>query len=651
MATILTLDKFIELEGNQKTNPKQPQEMAISEINTNDNFNSDVIRITEQIKRGSKILQSSLKLNEEDSLRLAFYSFLLNIASKQNINFRITQFDSVLGGRKIEYYFKLETFFKKIDFLEKIYTKTIPVNYKKGRGQFFTPEYIAEFMAYYGFLSGAKHVLDPSAGGGIFLSKLNQTYMEPISCLAIDTDVLCEFMSLINFSRLKNHNIRFQSVDFLSFDSTEKFELIIANPPYIRFHDIENRDGIISKIEKEVDIPLSRLINYYALFFLHAYKFLEEGGRLVFITPSEFLNVNYGSAVKEFFKERFNIEALILFENGSLIFEDGLSTACITILRKSSKPDSNNEVKLIKLNEWIGKEKVTDLILNQKKDFSNKSFSLKIIKQRNLNIKEKWMKYFENNIKYESSKHNLIELSEIATVNRGIATGANEYFVLTKEDIDKWNIEAEFLKPVISKSNYCNFTNFTIEDFSNLLKERKPCYLLSIISKPTKNLLKYIEYGESIGFHKRYLTSHRTPWYSMEKRDPALIWAGVFSREDVKFIYNEANCYNLTTFHCIYPNFSDKNMILFLLAFLNSNHCRELMKREMRFYGGGLNKLEPKDLEKIPVINPHSIPKEKLKEIADLFSKILELERNGKAVLDIKTILEASFEGLLLSHN
>lgn len=283
MATILTLDKFIELEGYQKISPKQPQEMATSEIITNDTFNSDVIRITEQIKRVSKVLQSSLKLSEEDCLRLAFYSFLLNIAVKQNINYRIPQFDSVLGGRKFDYYFKLETFLKKTDFLEKIYTRTIPIDYKKNRGQFFTPEYIAEFMAYYGLLHGAKHILDPSAGGGIFISKLNQTFMEPISCLAIDRDVLCEFMSLINFSRLKNQDIRFQSIDFLNFDSPEQFELIIANPPYIRFHDIENREGTISKIEKEIDIPLTRLINYYALFFLHAEKFLKEDANCFFI--------------------------------------------------------------------------------------------------------------------------------------------------------------------------------------------------------------------------------------------------------------------------------------------------------------------------------------------------------------------------------
>lgn len=46
MATILTLDKFIELEGSQKISSKKPKEMATSEIITNDNFNSDIIRIT-----------------------------------------------------------------------------------------------------------------------------------------------------------------------------------------------------------------------------------------------------------------------------------------------------------------------------------------------------------------------------------------------------------------------------------------------------------------------------------------------------------------------------------------------------------------------------------------------------------------------------
>jgi adenine-specific DNA-methyltransferase len=616
------------------------------EIIDHSETNRQVLNVVSQIKNIAKLIITDYKLSEEEAHKIAFYSFLKKISTKQNQEINILEYDKILSNRTFNFHFDYKCFLQCTDFLEKIYSRSIPIGYKKNRGQFFTPIDIAEFMVNIGLKDNPKKILDPALGGGIFISTLKNRTTQKQSYTVVEKDPLCIAMAKINLSKFENGDIEYKSMDFLDFQNSQ-YDLIIANPPYVRFHDIENRDETISKIESEIDTKLSRLINYYALFFFKAKNLLREGGKLIFITPSEFLNVNYGTSIKEYFKKNYEIESIITFENGALVFEDNLSTACITVLTRKNNPNKNNKTKLIKLSEWIGKENLIKFYEEKEKDYSDENISLTLVKQGDLNYKEKWLKYFSTDEKFESTKHNLIKLSDIAFVNRGIATGANDYFLFSDSKSKEWNIEESYFKPVIAKSNFCKFIDFTKEDFNNLTLQNKPNHLLYCFSEPSNNLKKFIENGKKQELHKRYLTSKRTPWYSMEKREKAPIWAGVFSRDGVKFILNKTDCLNLTTFHAIYPNFVEEDKLLFLVAFLNSDHCKELIKREMRSYGGGLNKFEPKDLENIPVPDINKVSQQKISEIASLFDDYLIKLRSKQDSSIHKVKLENEFEKIL----
>jgi len=647
METKNTLTQFFKKDGDFRIKEDYRMNDEKMEINKIE-VDSQVKNVVQQIGKTSKNLSLETNLNEEDCIKITFYSLLKKISIKQNVNIEIKEYDKILEGKNLDFDYNHNYFLKHLDFLEKIYSRSIPINHKKILGQFFTPRKIAEFMSLIGLNNNIFKVLDPALGGGIFFSNLNKICSHRLSYTAIEKDPLCLAMAKINLSRLSDLDIKYINIDFLEYEENG-YDLIIANPPYIRFHDISDREITISNIEKQINIKLSRLINYYALFFFKAGNLLKEGGKLVFITPSEFLNANYGKSLKEFFKKNFEIEAIITFGNGSLVFEDNLSTACITILTKKGNPDRNKQVRFIRLSKCVDMNILIKLLRASTSNISEEYFSMNVIKQGELNYKEKWMKCFENNEKFESTKKNLVKLSNIASVNRGIATGANNFFLFSKSKIKKWDIEKKFLKCVIAKSNFCEYNDFTEEDFDNLIRLDKPSHLLYCFSTPSYNLNKFISFGEKEGYQNRYLTSKRNVWYSMEKRKIAPIWAGVFSRDVVKFILNRTNCLNLTTFHGIYPKFSNEDTLLFLVAYLNSEHCKELMKRELRFYGGGLNKFEPKDLENIPVPNLEKIQKEKIKQVASLFSKYLKSSRKGEDTNLLKKEINNHFSEILNS--
>lgn len=119
----------------------------------------------------------------------------------------------------------------------------------------------------------------------------------------------------------------------------------------------------------------------------------------------------------------------------------------------------------------------------------------------------------------EKCKDKLVPLSSVADVRRGFTTGCNEFFYLTKEDVEKWGIEDEFLKPVFR----------TPRDYYCIRIEKSDAWLFWC-KKDESELkgtaaLEYINHGRDSGFHTiASLQSHKH-WYSLTGPEkPVLLW-------------------------------------------------------------------------------------------------------------------------------
>jgi len=130
--------------------------------------------------------------------------------------------------------------------------------------------------------------------------------------------------------------------------------------------------------------------------------------------------------------------------------------------------------------------------------------------------------------------------------------------------------------------------------------------------------------GERAGIPQRHLPSHRAVWYLPENRAVADIWVAVFSRETGKFILNMSDAKNLTCFHGLYAKPGHKNLAPLVTLYLNSSWGRDAFAQVNRFYGDGLNKLEPKDVEALPC---PALPPLQPSEAAQLTRQLTELER------------------------
>ena len=194
-----------------------------------------------------------------------------------------------------------------------------------------------------------------------------------------------------------------------------------------------------------------------------------------------------------------------------------------------------------------------------------------------------------------------IRLGDIATTKRGIATGANDFFHLTKSETDAAGISDQSLLPCIGRAGDVTGLIFTSTDYSRLSRANARTRLVAFGRDTTIAEQRYIQEGVARGLPDRYLLTSRSPWYRMERRSPAPIWSAVFNRERLRFIYNKARVHNLTTFHGVFPHGLTEEQTVGLVALLNSPMVQSLAAEQVRVYGGGLRKFEPKDLLSILV--------------------------------------------------
>ncbi len=484
---------------------------------------------------------------------------------------------------------------------------------KKELGQFFTPTPIARFMAQWILRPGeSKKVLDPATGMGVFIkSILEISENARIDAFDIDKHILM----ICNDSIKKltgRDNVTLYCKDYMTSGWGVKYDGVICNPPYMRFQNYDNKDIIIEVVKNNLKIHLSGLTNLYTLFLLKSLSELKEDGRMTYIIPSEFLNSNYGEYVKQYLINEKSLRYVILFDFNSNPFEDVITTSCILLFDKKHRHCSIEFITIHSINE------LEDLSAKITKDHELKiGTKVPFLK---MEATRKWRAYYQetNSHKYR----NLIPLTQIGNISRGIATGSNDYFTFNKEKIDLYKIPDKNLLPCITKSTHANGLFFNEKDFEKLVEKNKRAYLLDAVGTRNENVKKYLQLGEEKGIHKKYLTSHRNPWYAQENRPPAPIWVGVFNRKGLKFVRNEAGVRNLTTFHCFYLNMFYHGKANLIFAYLITNIAREVFQDNRREYGGGLQKFEPNDLNDSKVIDFNLIDEKKEEKILNILSFI-----------------------------
>jgi len=463
-------------------------------------------------------------------------------------------------------------------------------------GQFATPSLLALDMLRYGESLLPKNTplcfLDPAIGTGSFYSALLRTMPEERISASLGFEVDPHY-AVPAQELWKDTSLSLEIADFTAIYPKPEFNLVICNPPYVRHHHINSLEKRLLKerVEHFCGMKLSGLAGLYCYFIALSLAWMMEGGIAGWLVPSEFMEVNYGRELKRYLLEKTTLLHIHRFAPEDVQFSDALVSSAIVWFRKSIPP-KEHEVMFTFGGTLF------------------KPSSSRSIPTRSLGEETKWTKFpaFDR-----PTRHVKIKLSDFFKIQRGVATGENKFFILSEKDIADRNLPLEFFSPILPSPRYLSSDEVhSLSDGTPDIDHR--LFLLDTRSSEEDILIaypslhSYIQEGKNRGLHERYLCSRRTPWYSQERRPAAPIVCTYLGRNNgdarrpFRFILNHSRATVANVYLALYPtqrfaSILTKDASLLRRVWEELNRIPpEALLGEGRVYGGGLHKLEPKEL-------------------------------------------------------
>ena len=219
-------------------------------------------------------------------------------------------------------------------------------NPKNKFGQYFTPEVVADFMIELAAISTHSSILEPSCGEGIFLKLLYDKGFNNLTAFEIDQELAQDFS-----------NVRYES--FVSAQITEKFDLIIGNPPYIRWKNLEDdlkRELSSNPIWNQY---FNSLCDYLYIFILKSIELLRENGQLIFICPEYWMNTTHSLSLRNYMVANGYFETIYHFNETPIFDKVTVSVVIFKFVKSKEK------ARKIKVAKFYANQKLTAEILQK----------------------------------------------------------------------------------------------------------------------------------------------------------------------------------------------------------------------------------------------------------------------------------------------
>lgn len=471
------------------------------------------------------------------------------------------------------------------------------------RGQFATPPALAiEILRYAKERmdeNATIRFMDPAMGTGSFYSALLDVF--PASRLAeavgyeIDPHYGLAAAKLWSETRL---HVRLG--DFTRAEpptDTAKCNLLICNPPYVRHHHIPRKEKRRLKVLawKTCGMDVNGLAGLYCYFLGLCHAWMATDGLAGWLIPSEFMDVNYGEAVKRYLLSRVTLLHIHRFDPHEVQFSDALVSSSMVWFRMNTPPQ-DHAVRMT----YGGS-------LQQPRRERR-------VPAETLRRDPKWTQY---PIKEIHQPKSIPVLSDFFRIKRGLVTGSNKYFILSAAEIEERGLPIEAFRPILPSPRFVPVDEIMADGTGRPALER--CLFLLDCRLPEDEitmrypaLSAYLEEGKAHGVADRYLCRHRSPWYIQEHRPATPFLCTYLGRSDVqhrrpfRFILNHSQATVSNVYLMLYPKqplhealeeFPQLKRRIW--KSLQAIHPQDLLS-EGRVYGGGLHKLEPKELGRVP---------------------------------------------------
>lgn len=435
---------------------------------------------------------------------------------------------------------------------------------------------------------------DPAVGTGVFYSALLKSVKSKKIRSALGIDISQKQIEAAKW-RWKSEDMELRLGDFLQMNELPARNLVLANPPYMRHQGIgfDYKMELRQRSSLEIGFRISAQAGQYVYFILLSHKWLSAGAISSWLIPSEFMQTGYGKALRFYFSKKVQLLHIHQFDAASPQFENAEVLPCVVVFRNVNPlPD---QTAVFSVGGTLLKPVIQE-----------------IVKLESLNYESKWSIRSRPIIKRDST---FVRLGALFSVKRGIATGANKFFVMERKHAEELGLPSIALRPLLPKAMLLK---------SDVIKRKRDgypnvepqmcvldCSLPELkIEEDYPRLFEYLMHGVSQGVRNGHLVGRRTPWYKQEQREPAPFLCTYMGKAHgekpaIRFILNRSDAIATNTYLLMYPNpalvillRNAPEMELALFEALKSSSWGSI-DEFTRSHAGGLSKIEPRELEEV----------------------------------------------------
>ncbi|WP_456308934.1 N-6 DNA methylase [Serratia proteamaculans] len=475
---------------------------------------------------------------------------------------------------------------------------------QKLRGGYYTPQNLADYVTKWILNKQPNYILEPSCGDGVFVQSLKNNEFKKtvdISCFEIfDTEAR---KTLQRSKALGFENTHVREGDFLAWANGELkkgrklFDAVIGNPPFIRYQFLEKPfQEQTELVFKTLDLKFTKHTNAWVPFLLSSLALLKDGGRMGMVIPSEIIHVMHAQPLRTYMGNVCS--KIVIIDPKEIWFENTLQGAVIIFAEKKENSEIPTEgVSIVSVEGF-------DFLDESPEDLFKNALGI-----NGETVEGKWTRaVLEKNELSLIKKilcHKMVhKFKDIAKVDVGIVTGANDFFLVDNETVSEYNLE-KYAYPMFGRSQHCPGIVYDKSQHDYNQSQGLPTnflYITEEFEKLPRKAKDYIELGEVEKYHERYKCRIRKPWYKVPSIYSTEIGMLKRCHDSPRLILNQVGAYTTDTAYRVTSTFTNAENLV--CSFLNPLTAI-IAELEGRYYGGGVLELVPSEIERlyIPILN------------------------------------------------
>lgn len=223
--------------------------------------------------------------------------------------------------------------------------------------------------------------------------------------------------------------------------NVEKFDIVIANPPYVEFKNLPQSTKDLLKNYQTTNGKY----DLYVPFIERGLELLLNEGQLNYICPTRFMTRDYGASLRKLINNDYCLNSIVDFSDIQ-IFDNAMTYTGLFMISKEIK---DSKFKYSKFKSNINNSSLLSEILHNPNNYKNyiecNNYDISYLKN------DSW--YFHNQenenllLKIKNKTNSLKECTD--GIYQGIATGKDEVFMITKSEIDNYKITDKYIHKIL----------------------------------------------------------------------------------------------------------------------------------------------------------------------------------------------------------